>query len=222
MKSNIRLEDISDGQLYTITDKVKADTGGCVDCSACCHGFGDLVVLNPYDVYEITRYLDTTFDDLLIHHLELHESDKITLPHLKTSGADDGCPFLNSEGRCSIHAYRPDICRLFPLGRAYDDNDFKYFLQSDVCVKPNLTETEVQAWIGVQHYAENKAFILAWYRLQKALAFRAKFIRDPEELVALNTYLLDTFYRMPIHEEKSFYAAFHEKLPAAKNYLGII
>lgn len=222
MRSNINLDDISDGRLYAVSDLVKADTGGCLNCGACCHGVGDLVVLNPFDVNDITKHLNKSFDELLMHHFELHESGKITLPHLKMQGEADACSFLDANARCAVHGHRPDICRLFPLGRVYDQDDFQYFLQTDVCVKSDLEDITVESWIGVSDYAKNKAFILEWYRLIKALTFRVKFIRDSEELAALNTYLLDTFYRLTLKENDDFYTAFYERLPVAKTQLGIL
>lgn len=222
MKSLRTLEGISDGKIYDIEDTVKAGTGGCDGCSACCHGVGDLVILTPFDVYEMMSYLDISFDELLVDKIELRENNKMVLPHLKMQGDSERCSFLNGEDRCSIHGHRPNICRLFPLGRVYEDDDFKYFLQVESCIKPNLEKVKVKEWIGIENYKENKAFILEWYRLIKALTFRLKFVRDEEERDAINRYLLDTFYRMTLKDGEDFYAAFLRCLPEAKNGLGII
>ena len=46
MKRNVRLEDISDGKLYTANDLVKADCHDCEGCSACCSGMAS-IVLDP-------------------------------------------------------------------------------------------------------------------------------------------------------------------------------
>lgn len=222
MKSLRTLEGISDGRIYDIEDTVKADTGGCDGCSACCHSVGDLVVLTPFDVYEIVSHLNISFDELLVDKLELRENKKIMLPHLKMHGDSERCSFLNVEDRCIIHGHRPNICRLFPLGRVYEQDDFKYFLQVDSCIKPNLGQVKVKEWIGIESYKENKAFILAWYQLLKALTFRVKFVRDDQELDATNKYLLDTFYRMTLKDGEDFYSAFLRCLPEAKNQLGIL
>ena len=40
MEREVSLEDISDGKLYGINDMVRADSGGCEGCSACCRGMG--------------------------------------------------------------------------------------------------------------------------------------------------------------------------------------
>lgn len=218
----LTLASISDGRLYELKDLVRADAGGCEGCSACCCGVGELVKLTPFDIYEMMRGLGVSFDDLLADHLELRTADKITLPYLKMLGPDERCSFLNDEGRCSIHGYRPNICRLFPLGRVYQEKDFKYFLQVNACVKPKLKMVKVAQWIGIENYEKNKAFLLAWHTCLKALAFRFKFIRDEDELKAANDYLLEAFYRITLKEGEDFYDAFFKSLAEAKDRLGII
>lgn len=222
MKVLRTLEGIFDGKIYDVEDIVKADAGGCDGCSACCHGVGDLVVLTPFDSYEIVSHLNISFDALLVDKLERRENNKILLPHLKMHGDSERCAFLNEEDRCIIHGYRPNICRLFPLGRVYEENDFKYFLQVDNCIKPNLKNIKVKEWIGIERYEENKVFILEWYRLLKALTFRMKFVQDNQERDTMNNYLLDTFYRRTLKEGEDFYSAFLGALPEAKNQLSII
>jgi len=222
MKSLTTLEGVSDGKVYDIKDMVKADAGGCEGCSACCHDVGDLVALTPFDVYEMVSHLNISFDELLVDKLELHVNNKIKLPHLGMHGESKGCSFLNAEKRCTIHGHRPNICRLFPLGRVYEEDDFKYFLQVGACTKPKLAKIKVKKWIGIENYRENKAFILAWYNLTKALAFRVKFISDEKELDAINEYLLNSFYRLSLKDGEDFYTAFFDRLPKAKNRLGII
>lgn len=222
MNSKRKLEDISDGHIYDIEDMVKADTRGCNGCSVCCHDIGDLVVLTPFDVYELVNHLGMSFDTLLIDKLALREEKQILLPYLKMQGDSKACSFLSEEGRCTIHGCRPNICRLFPLGRIYERDNFKYFLQVDNCVEPNLGEVKVREWIGIKDYEQNKAFILEWHNLLKALAFRMKFIHEDSEKEALHNYLLDTFYRLQVNEGEDFYTTFDKRLSSAKKELGIL
>ena len=206
MKSINILDEISDGKLYDIEDIVKADTCGCDGCSDCCHDVGELVVLTPFDIYEIVNYLGVEFDELLGDKIELRQNNKILLPYLKMQDKDKRCSFLNKENRCMIHSKRPNICRLFPLGRAYQDDDFKYFLQVGNCPKEDLKDVKVKSWIGIENYDENKRFILEWYKFIKALTFRLKFVRDEEEIKAINKILLDGCYRIKIKEDEDFYS----------------
>ena len=220
MRTTNILNEISDGKLYDIEDMVKADTCGCNGCSDCCKDVGDLVVLTPFDIYEMTTYLNTDFDKLLGDKILLRENNKITLPYLKMQDENKNCSFLDKNGRCTIHSKRPNICRLFPLGRAYQDNDFKYFLQVDNCPKEELKDVKVADWINIENYNENKKFILEWYKFIKALTFRLKFVRDEKEIAHINEILLDNFYRVKI--DNDFYKSFEELLPEVKNKLGII
>ena len=220
MRTTNILNEISDGKLYDIEDMVKADTCGCNGCSDCCKDVGDLVVLTPFDIYEMTTYLNTDFDKLLGDKILLRENNKITLPYLKMQDENKNCSFLDKNGRCTIHSKRPNICRLFPLGRAYQDNDFKYFLQVDNCPKEELKDVKVADWINIENYNENKKFILEWYKFIKALTFRLKFVRDEKEIAHINEILLDNFYRVKI--DNDFYKSFEELLPKVKNKLGII
>ena len=216
------LDEISDGKLYDIEDIVKADTCGCDGCNACCCDVGELVVLTPFDIYEMVNYLNVEFDELLGNKIVLRENNKILLPYLKMQDENKNCTFLNKEGRCTIHSKRPNICRLFPLGRVYNNDDFKYFLQVGNCPKEDLQDVTVKSWVEIENYDENKRFILEWYKFIKALTFRLKFIRDEEEIKNINQILLDNCYRIKIKEDEDFYSVFFENLPKVKNMLGII
>ena len=81
MRSINILDEISDGKLYDIEDIVKADTCGCDGCNDCCCDVGDLVVLTPFDVYEMVSFLDIAFDELLHDKIVLRENNKISLPY---------------------------------------------------------------------------------------------------------------------------------------------
>ena len=143
MKRNVSLEEISDGRLYDENDMVKAGCNECRGCSACCKGMGDSIILDPLDVCRLMQGLDCDFQALLDSCLELGVVDGVILPHLRMAGKEEKCSFLNQEGRCSIHPFRPGICRLFPLGRYYENGSFRYFLQNKECEKSNRTKVKV-------------------------------------------------------------------------------
>ena len=160
------INDISDGKLYGADDMVKADTAGCAGCSKCCESdMGDTIVLDPFDIYNMTLATGKSFDELLTSfQVELGMKDTIILPHLKM---DKGCTFLNDEKRCSIHKRRPSICRLFPLGRIYNEKGFDYFLQIGECEKEDRTEVRVRDWLGIDDLDGHSAFIMKWHRFIK-------------------------------------------------------
>ena len=73
----------------------------------------------------MTSNLRCDFNSLMDRYVELGMVDGLIIPNLRLSGDGESCSFLNAEGRCSIHTFRPGICRLFPLGRIYEENGFK-------------------------------------------------------------------------------------------------
>ena len=148
MERNVDMAQISDGKKYTSNDLAKLGCGDCAGCSKCCHGMGESIILDPYDIYSLTTNLETTFSELIKDKLSLSVADMIILPHLNLKAADEGCLFLDENGRCSIHSFRPGICRLFPLGRIYEDESFSYFLQVNECAKQNRTKVKIKKWLS--------------------------------------------------------------------------
>ena len=163
MERQISLNDISDGKLYTLNDMVKADCQDCEGCSACCRGMGSSIVLDPMDIYRLSAGLHQTFEEMLASgSVELNVVDGVVLPNLKMSGDEERCQFLDEAGRCGIHPHRPGICRLFPLGRVYEDGSFRYFLQIHECKKDNRTKVKVKKWLDTPNAARYERYITDW------------------------------------------------------------
>ena len=214
MLREIELKEISDGKLYTSNDLVKADCGDCKGCHACCCGMGQSIVLDPLDVFRLTKGLGVTFEELLAGRLELNVVDGIILPNLKMQGEEDGCSFLDENGRCSIHAFRPGICRLFPLGRYYEDRDFKYFLQVHECRKENRTKVKVKKWMDTPDIKAYEAYVREWHYF---LVDMGEYVaQNPETAKNDSMYVLKQFYMMPYSESEDFYPQFDRRLAAAK------
>lgn len=211
MKRYVTLEEISDGRLYGLKDMVKADCNDCKGCSACCQGMGSSIVLDPMDVYRLERGLSKSFEELLNGELELQVVDGIILPNLKMTGSDERCSFLNREGRCSIHAFRPGICRIFPLGRYYEGDGFRYFLQVHECKNTSRSKVKVQRWIDMPDARRYDAYICEWHRL--LLRLEELLINEPERAREISMAVLQIFYQAPYDTDKDFYEQFEERLP---------
>ena len=178
MKRNVDIMDISDGRLYEAGDMVKADTGGCGGCWACCHGMGTSIILDPYDVWRLQTEAGLGFEALLEKQVELNVVDGIILPNLKMQGAGETCAFLDPCGRCSIHAARPGVCRLFPLGRYYEGRDFRYFLQVQECKKENRSKVKVKKWLDIPESKKYEQYILDWHYFLNGLEDRMERQQD--------------------------------------------
>ena len=169
MRRQVSLDEISDGKLYDLNDCVKADCHDCQGCSSCCRGMGSSILLDPLDVHRLRMHLGKSFDELLEEALELRMVDGTILPNLRMAGSREACVFLSGEGRCGIHAARPGICRLFPLGRYYEDRSFRYFLQVKECKRQNRSKVKVRRWIDMPDFNRYEQFIADWHYFLKDL-----------------------------------------------------
>ena len=220
MKREVDINEISDGKLYDANDLVKADCNDCKGCCDCCKGMGESITLDPYDVYRFTTGLNVSFEILLTDKVALDMYDGIILPHLNMNGPEEACAFLNEEGRCSIHAIRPGICRLFPLGRIYENGDFKYFLQVNECSNKNRTKVKVKKWIDTPELKKNESFINQWHDYVNAVQNKVNSDMDEEMIRKINLFNLQHFYIEPYHAD-DFYTQFETRLAKAKAIIGV-
>ncbi len=220
MKRDIDLREISDGKRYGLNDMVKADCNDCQGCSDCCHGMGESIVLDPMDVFWLGCATGKHAAQLLERELELNVVDGIVLPNLRLKGKEEACPFLNEEGRCSIHDFRPGICRLFPLGRVYEDGEVRYFLQVHECAKVSRTKVKVKKWIDVPDSKRYQQFIVDWHYFLNGLEEEMNRRQDDEFEKQCNMYLLQQFYLRPYNRMQDFYEQFYARLEEAKHAAG--
>ena len=118
-------------RLYGAQDMVRISSSSCAGCGACCREMSDTIVLDPYDVWQLGLITGRTFEELMGAGIDLHVEEGVILPHLMMREETGGCFFLGEDGRCTIHEYRPGICRLFPLGRLYNESGFEH-LNEDI------------------------------------------------------------------------------------------
>ena len=218
MEREVLAEDLK--KLYKAGDMVKADCGGCQGCSECCRGMGDSIKLDPLDVYRLETNLGLTFEDLMNSHIELHVAEGSILPNLRMTGAKEKCTFLNENGRCKVHAFRPGLCRLFPLGRYYEGKGFFYYLQNQECPKKNKTKIKVSKWLDVPDLKNYEDFAAKWHFLLKDIR---NLLEEKEQLTKdLNMYVLNLFYTQPFESGRDFYVQFEERLGQMRKLLSVL
>lgn len=221
MKRDIDINEISDGKLYGPNDMVKADCGDCKGCSACCQGMGESIVLDPFDMYRLTIGLGVSFEQLLGDKIELNVFDGMILPHLKMAGEQEACAFLNAQGRCSVHPYRPGICRLFPLGRIYENGGFQYFLQIHECKNENRTKVKVKKWIDTPDLKQNDEFILLWHDFVAEMQERMMKAGDEALFKKVNMFLLQSFF-IEAYQSEDFYGQFKARMDKVKTVINML
>ena len=217
---NKDLLEISDGKLYGNNDMAKVNCHDCAGCSSCCEDMGQSIWLDPYDIYQLTKNLGKTMEELLAREVEFHVEDGLILPNLKMVGNEmPRCGFLNEAGRCSIHSIRPGYCRLFPLGRNYEEDKLTYFVLKDACPAPNKSKVKINKWLGVPRLKEYERFLVEWHMLTKRLrAFYAEHMEEEAVIKAVNMKFFQIFY-LTAYETEDFYQEFDCRMKSMKDYL---
>lgn len=252
------LSEISDGRLYGPNDMVKIGTGGCAGCSDCCR-MDPLIVLDPCDACSMSHGLDIPFEELLGSTVDLTVVDGLIFPVLKMAkspstvggsqaaqggtasassrsagslAAGEGiCPYLSAEGRCEIHAFRPGICRMYPLGRSWENGDFSYILQTGECSRCNGTKVKVKKWLGIPDLPAYEDFCRKWHRFLTDVRHLLGIASDGNAAAestsgskltqSVCVYILKQFYFANWDDEaEGFYAAFDHRLAEARKKLG--
>lgn len=216
MIRDIDLNKVSDGKLYGSNDMAKTDCNGCKGCSSCCRGMGNSIVLDPLDTHRLCSGLGESCADLLNSCLELNVADGVILPNLRMTAKEDACVFL-SNGRCRIHSLRPGICRIFPLGRFYENRSFQYFLQIHECPAPNKNKVKIRKWIDIPDIKRYEKFITDWHYFLKPLQEYAMDFEHGEKIKKLSMLILQQFYLKPYAADGDFYQEFYGRLESFPN-----
>lgn len=118
---------------------------------------------------------------------------------------------LDENGRCSIHADRPGLCRLFPLGRNYNEKGLRYFLLEDACRKQNRTKIKIKKWLEVNALPQYEKFLIEWHDFRKQM--QEKMIDSQSDAYAqnVNVKMLEIFYQKPYDTDENFYLQFEKR-----------
>ncbi len=186
--------------------------GGCAGCSDCCRNMGDSIVLDPYDIYLLQTATGQNFSQLMQEKIGLHVEDGLILPSLAMQEDTGACGFLNGDGRCGIHSHRPGLCRLFPLGRNYDENGLRYFLLEDACKVGNRAKIKVKKWLDIADFSAYESFLTEWHNLRKDLKNRIAGQKSDRYTQEVNVVFLKIFYQTPYDTQRDFYVQFDLRL----------
>ena len=222
MKRNVDLKEISDGRLYSSGDMVRADCRDCEGCSECCRGMGSSIILDPMDVWRLQKGIKKGFQALLEEgKIELNMADGMILPNLKMDAEREACPFLDGQGRCSVHDCRPGLCRLFPLGRYYEENGFRYFIQIHECRKQDRGKIKIKKWLGIPNLKAYENYILGWHGFLNQCEDALETLSE-ENVRILELYVLRRFFETAYMaaDENGFYEEFSARMEEVKEKFG--
>jgi Fe-S-cluster containining protein len=162
--------------------------------------------------------LGKNVDALFGEWVQLTIVDGLLQPSMAMNGVGERCYGLDAQGRCSIHSFRPSICRLFPLGRQYTENGIQYFVLEDACPAAGKTKVKISKWVERPEFKEHEEFLVQWHALKKLCLAKLEEIQDENYHKQLFMLVLQLFFRKPYTEGK-FYEEFLERLEQAKEIL---
>ncbi|MDD7739411.1 MAG: YkgJ family cysteine cluster protein [Fusicatenibacter sp.] len=219
MERNINLQEETDGKRYSSNDMAKLGCDDCRGCSKCCRGMEDTIVLDPMDIFRLSGWLHQTFEELLQERIGLRVVDGMVLPYLKMDEKKNQCSFLNEQGRCSIHPARPGFCRMFPLGRLYEQESFQYILQIHECPKEHKTKVKIRKWLDTPDLNRYEKFTCTWHYFLKEIQRKSSQVSAENYAKEMNMLMLQTFYVTPYDEGRDFYEQFEERLGKIKEII---
>lgn len=215
MLQDIDLDKITDGKLYKRDDYVKITCDNCKGCSDCCRTVGDSILLDPLDIYNLSKVLSKSFAEMMESEIEIRMVDNLVIPNIIIQ---DGCKMLDENGRCTIHAARPGYCRLFPLGRLYDDDgNFDYIIQINECDYPNKGEIKVSDWLGIENLDKYEQYIKDWHHFTKNISEYLDECDDETLYKKFSWLPLRLFLEPPYDPNRDFYEQFYERMRKIRN-----
>lgn len=219
---------------YRCSQTAKIGCNDCKGCNQCCENMGNSIVLDPYDMWMLTSNLrlvgntPVTYEILTCEDgpLELSNHDGLILPNIKMvvddrpghSHFDTGiCPFLNVDGRCTIHSIRTGLCRLYPLGRNFYPDKITYFVLTEElgCPSKKKSYVKISDWLEIPDIEKYEAFQLKWHNLKKEVLVKMQELNHSmEEQKTFLLHFLKTFYQTPYSSKlyQEFYQEFEQRL----------
>lgn len=143
----------------------------CKACGKCCKHRED-VILTPYDLFRIARYLGRTPSEVIERYCDTYDGPDSHMPivHIKPDPPDNACPFLRDR-RCIIHKDKPLVCASYPLSRISGRDKPFYVLQPGIKCGASDRTVSVREWLGPLCNEESELFGTRWFDSVNALVW---------------------------------------------------
>ena len=194
----------------------------CTECGKCCKQRED-ILLTPYDLNRIARYLNIEVGQVIQEYCVWYvgKSSRLPVVAMNMQGAEQKCPFLECR-KCKIHAAKPTVCALFPLGRVGTSKDYsiRYILQPVHCGTDEDEQT-VREWLAGYGLEESEEWFRAWQKTIIPLSQRINGYVDglSERMInMIGEGLLNVLY-VHYNNDQDFMEQFHENVQKADAFL---
>ena len=147
----------------------------CTKCGKCCKDRDD-IMLSPFDLYRLAKFLGKDIEEVVLSYTRWHigATSKIPVVIMHMRGEKRTCPFLDHR-KCRIHAAKPAVCALYPLGRIGEENgEIRYMVQTIYCGNQDEPHT-VREWLSEFGLEESEEWFQIW---QEAIISLARRVSD--------------------------------------------
>lgn len=168
----------------------------CTMCGKCCYHREDILI-NPKDVYNISKELGMTPQEMIEQYCETYIGGDSRMPivRLKPRGSVQRCPLLKNH-KCSVHNAKPAVCAMYPIGRCLKvgerdikditTDDILYIFQNPECGDETETHT-VREWLESFGMSVEDEFFIEW---QKVVTELCLIFRKVEKMLSPNTMMM--------------------------------
>jgi Fe-S-cluster containining protein len=144
----------------------------CYGCGKCCKNRED-ILLSPKDLFNIAVALGKTTKEVMdsVCDCYIGGGSRIPLVRLQPVGKNMVCPLLK-DNRCSVHALKPAVCAMYPMGRfiKYDAEGGKANPSGKATVSYLLNPVQcgghrnntVRGWLESFGFDPNDPYYLCW------------------------------------------------------------
>ena len=151
----------------------------CTMCGKCCANRED-ILLTPKDLFYISKELKKIPGDVVKEFCETYigSASRFPIVRLYPTGYDKHCPLLNGN-KCSVHAVKPVVCAMFPIGRVLQgsadgpkpeeitSDSVQYIFVKPGCGDDSETHT-VREWFEEFGIPMEDEFFVKWQRTLSA------------------------------------------------------
>ena len=187
---------ITPDKLMSSSDMARLGCNNCKGCSDCCRDRASMITLDPWDMRMLKEGLNYSFEGLVERgYVTFTADDGVVLPALAVKPDKDECIFLDEEGKCSVHPYRPGICRMFPLARLYhEDGSFSYFLQEGECQNLNGVKIKISKWLGYPDIRGYEESVRKYHDALRIFRKRMKTVHSHEMQVKMQRMFIQKWF----------------------------
>lgn len=148
-------------------------TFSCKMCGNCCRRRDSPIVATGFDIFRIAKAQNISLDDCLSKYFDFQLGYDSHAPIvLLKERIDRSCVFLR-KGRCTIQSDKPEVCALYPLGRAVNvvEKRVIYFRAGDSCLgAPEGHTWTLAEYISATGLDKHIPEVIAWSNLAAMVA----------------------------------------------------